>query len=216
MKLIIGSKNYSSWSLRAWLAAKASGLPFEEILIPLRQPDTKERILVHSPSGKVPCLIEDGLVIWDSLAIAEYLAEVVPSLWPHDAGARAHARSVSAEMHSSFQALRGEMPMNVRGRFPGQGRTPEVLADIARIEAIWNDCRSHYGTGGERYLFGAYSIADMMYAPVCTRFETYGVQPAGLAGEYLQTMLAHPDMVEWKTAAMAEEQVIADFELKKP
>jgi len=214
MKLIIGSKNYSSWSLRGWLAAKASGLPFEEILIPLRQPDTKALILKHSPSGKVPCLVEDGLVVWDSLAIAEYLAEVRPSLWPLDAGARAHARSVSAEMHSSFQALRSSMPMNIRAKHPGEGRTPETLADIARIEAIWNDCRSHYGADGP-YLFGAYSIADMMYAPVCLRFETYGVQPAGLAGEYLQTMLAHPDMLEWKTAAMAEEQVIADYELGK-
>ena len=214
MKLIIGSKNYSSWSLRGWLAAKASGLPFEEILIPLRQPDTKALILKHSPSGKVPCLVEDGLVVWDSLAIAEYLAEVRPSLWPLDAGARAHARSVSAEMHSSFQALRSSMPMNIRAKHPGEGRTPETLADIARIVAIWNDCRSHYGADGP-YLFGAYSIADMMYAPVCLRFETYGVQPAGLAGEYLQTMLAHPDMLEWKTAAMAEEQVIADYELGK-
>ncbi len=216
MKLIIGSKNFSSWSLRGWLAAKASGLAFEEICIPLRQPDTRERILVHSPSGKVPCLIEEGLVIWDSLAIAEYLAEVVPSLWPHDAGARAHARSVSAEMHSSFQALRGNMPMDVRGRFPGEGRTPEVLADIARIEAIWNDCRSHYGTGGERYLFGAYSIADMMYAPVCLRFETYGVKLSSQAGEYLQTMLAHPDLLEWKAAAMAEDPASAEYAPRKP
>ena len=215
MKLIIGSKNYSSWSLRAWLAAKASGLPFEEILIPLRQPNTKAHILAHSPSGKVPCLIENGLVVWDSLAIAEYLAEVRPSLWPLDAGARAHARSVSAEMHSGFQDLRTNMTMNIQGQFPGKGRTPETLADIARIEAIWNDCRSHYGANGP-YLFGAYSIADMMYAPVCLRFETYGVKLAGQAGEYLQTMLVHPDLLEWKTAAMAEEQITADYAPRKP
>lgn len=213
MQLVIGTKNYSSWSLRGWLAVKASGLPFEEILISLRKPDTKERILAFSPSGKVPCLIEHGLEIWDSLAIAEYLAEVVPSLWPQDAAARARARSVAAEMHSGFQALRNNMPMNIRGRFPGQGQTPEVLADIQRIEAIWNDCRAHYSLGG-RYLFGHYSIADIMFAPVCLRFETYGVELNGMARDYLQSMLAHPDMLEWKAAALVENDVIPEYEIR--
>lgn len=211
MQLVIGNKNYSSWSLRGWLAVKASGLNFQEIVIPLRKPDTKERILALSPSGKVPCLIEHGLAIWDSLAIAEYLAEVVPTLWPQDANARANARSVSAEMHSGFQALRSNMPMNIRQSYPGQGMTPDVQRDIARIEEIWNDCRSHFSSGG-RYLFGTYSIADIMFAPVCLRFETYGVNLGGLAGEYLQTMLAHPHMVEWKSAALAETNIIEEYE----
>lgn len=211
MQLVIGSKNYSSWSLRGWLAVKASGLFCEETLIPLRQPDTPARILALSPSGKVPCLIEHGLAIWDSLAIAEYLAEVVPTLWPQDAAARATARSVSAEMHSGFQALRSNMPMDIRGRYPGTGLTPEVERDIRRIEAIWNDCRGHFSSGG-RYLFGAYSIADMMFAPVCLRFETYGISLDGLAGEYLQTMLAHPHLIEWKAAAQAEIDAVAENE----
>lgn len=215
MQLIIGNKNYSSWSLRGWLAVKASGLPFEEVVIPLRRDDTKTRILAFSPSGKVPCLIEHGLAIWDSLAIAEYLAEVMPSLWPQDASARALARSVSAEMHSGFQALRSQMPMNIRGRYPEHPVSPEVAQDIQRIEAIWSDCRNHFSSGG-RYLFGAYSIADMMFAPVCLRFETYGVKLAGLAGDYLHAMLAHPDLLEWKAAALAETDHIADYEPKQP
>lgn len=213
MQLVIGNKNYSSWSLRGWLAVKASGLPFEEILIPLRKPDTKARILAYSPSGKVPCLIEHGLAIWDSLAIAEYLAEVVPSLWPQDAGARAHARSVAAEMHSGFQGVRSSMPMNIRASLPGQGHTPEALADIQRIEAIWNECRTDHSSGG-RYLFGNYSIADIMFAPVCLRFETYGVKLKGLAQDYLQSMLAHPDVLEWKAAALQETDVIPEYELR--
>lgn len=215
MQLIIGNKNYSSWSLRGWLAVKASGLPFEEIVIPLRQDDTKARILAFSPSGKVPCLIEHGLAIWDSLAIAEYLAEVMPSLWPQDASARALARSVSAEMHSGFQSLRSQMPMNIRGRYPDHPVSPEVAQDIQRIEAIWNECRNHFSSGG-RYLFGAYSIADMMFAPACLRFETYGVKLTGLAGDYLQTMLAHPDLLEWIAAALAETDRIVDYEPKRP
>lgn len=215
MQLIIGNKNYSSWSLRGWLAVKASGLPFEEVVIPLRRDDTKTRILAFSPSGKVPCLIEHGLAIWDSLAIAEYLAEVMPSLWPQDASARALARSVSAEMHSGFQALRSQMPMNIRGRYPEHPVSPEVAQDIQRIEAIWSDCRNHFSSGG-RYLFGAYSIADMMFAPVCLRFETYGVKLTGLAGDYLHAMLAHPDLLEWKAAALAETDHIADYEPKQP
>ncbi|MDP5239019.1 glutathione S-transferase family protein [Uliginosibacterium sp. 31-16] len=203
MQLIIGTKTWSSWSLRAWLAAKASGLAFEEICIPLRQPDTKTRIEHFSPSGKVPCLIDNGLAVWDSLAIAEYLAEEVAPLWPLDGAARAVARAVSAEMHSGFSALRTHMSMEVGADLRGQGRTPEVDADIARITQIWKHCRAHYGSRG-RYLFGEYSIADMMFAPVCFRFESYGVQLDNGANDYLQTMLAHPHMLEWKAAALTE------------
>ncbi len=207
MKLIIGNKNYSSWSLRAWLAARASGVAFEEIRIPLFIPGSRERILAHSPSGKVPCLNDHGLAVWDSLAICEYLAERTPALWPADRAARAVARSVSAEMHSGFVALRQHMSMNIRKDYAGKGRTPEVEADIARITAIWNDCRARFGAGGA-YLFGAFTAADAMYAPVCFRFKTYGVKPEGAAGAYLAAMLEHPWMREWEAAALAETESI--------
>jgi glutathione S-transferase len=216
MKLIIGNKNYSSWSLRAWLAARASGHTFEEIRIPLFLQGSRERILQHSPSGKVPCLIDHGLAVWDSLAICEYLAEKSPGLWPTDPAARAVARSVSAEMHSGFTDLREHMSMNIRKDYTGKGRSPAVDANIARIEAIWNDCRERFGaraTPDGPYLFGAFSAADAMYAPVCFRFKTYGIQPAGAAGAYLATMLAHPLMREWETAAHAESESIAAEDL---
>jgi len=211
MKLIIGNKNYSSWSLRAWLAARASGQTFEEIRIALFIEGSRERILQHSPSGKVPCMIDHGLAVWDSLAICEYLAEKSPDLWPADPAARAVARAVSAEMHSGFTDLREHMSMNIRKDYAGKGRTPAVDANIARIEAIWNDCRARFGSKtnpGGPYLFGAFSAADAMYAPVCFRFRTYGIQPAGAAGEYLATMLAHPLMREWETAARDESESI--------
>ncbi len=212
MKLIIGNKNYSSWSLRAWLAARAAGVTFGEIDIPLFIPGSRERILSHSPSGKVPCLIDHGLAVWDSLAIGEYLAEKAPQLLPQDAAARAVARAVTAEMHSGFQQLRAHMPMNIRKDYRGHGHTPEVDAEIARIVAIWNDCRKRFGAGGP-YLFGQFSLADAAFAPVCFRFQTYGVAPEGAAGEYLATMLAHPFMQQWEAAARAETESIAAGDL---
>jgi glutathione S-transferase len=212
MKLILANKTYSSWSLRAWLAVKASGIAFEERCIALHQPDTREQILAFSPSGKLPCLLDNGLAIWDSLAIAEYLAEEVTPLWPLDGAARAIARSVSAEMHSGFQALRSQMPMNLRRHAPLAQISPELAADIRRIEAIWNHCRAHYG-GHDRFLFGPYSIADMMFAPVAFRFESYGVRLEGAAQTYLQTLLAHPHLQEWKAAAALESEVIAAYEV---
>lgn len=209
MKLIIGNKNYSSWSLRAWIAARAGGFTFEEIRIPLFLAGSREQILAHSPSGKVPCLIDHGLTVWDSLAICEYLAEKAPQLWPADGAARATARAVSAEMHSGFVALRQNMSMDIRARHPDRGHTPESDADIARITSIWNDCRSRFGHGGP-YLFGDFTIADAMYAPVCFRFQTYGVAPAGAAGDYLATMLADPHMQAWQSAALSETERIGD------
>ncbi|MFB1030604.1 MAG: glutathione S-transferase family protein, partial [Thauera sp.] len=176
MKLIIGNKNYSSWSLRAWLAAREGGFTFEEIRIPLFIPGSRDRILSHSPSGKVPCLNDHGAVVWDSLAIGEYLAEKRPGLLPGDPVARAMARSVTAEMHSGFQNLRSRMPMNVRKDYTGFGHSPEVDADIARIVAIWNDCRARFGAEGP-YLFGRFSLADAAFAPVAFRFQTYAVKP---------------------------------------
>jgi glutathione S-transferase len=203
MDLVIGDKNYSSWSLRAWLAVKASGHAFKEIRIALRQEATQAEILRWSPSGRVPCLVDNGLIIWDSLAISEYLAEEITALWPLDGVARAIARSVSAEMHSGFQALREQMSMDVSAQHVQAEMTPALEADIRRITHIWADCRQHYGTNGP-YLFGEYSIADMMFAPVCFRFDSYGVPLEGLAQDYLLTMLHHPHMLEWKSGALAE------------
>lgn len=212
MKLIIANRTYSSWSLRAWLAVKASGHPFEEQLVLLRQPDTRASILRWSPSGKLPCLIDNELAIWDSLAIAEYLAEETPPLWPLDGASRAVARSISAEMHSGFQALRSQMPMNLRRNAPLKTLSPELVADIQRIETLWTECRQRFGDR-DPYLFGAWSIADMMYAPVCLRFESYQVELGPVARDYLQHVLAHPHILEWRAAAEQETAVIPDYDV---
>lgn len=195
---------------------KVAGIPFEEHRIPLYGPGSKEKILEFSPAGKVPCLIEGKLAIWDSLAICEYLAEKKPSLWPSDAAARAVARSVSAEMHSGFANLRTHMSMNIRKAFPranggGKGRTPEVLADIARIVAMWSDCRARFGKEGP-YLFGEFSIADAMYAPIVLRFLTYDVEMPAVCRAYSDAMLALPAMREWMEAARAETETLPQFE----
>lgn len=216
VELVIANQNYSSWSLRPWLALKQAGLPFSVTVIPLRQDDTKARILARSPSGKVPALIHNGLTVWDSLAICEYLAELAPDagLWPADPATRAVARSVSAEMHSGFTALRSNMPMNIRGELPGWGRAPGVADDIARIEAIWTDLRQRCGAEGP-YLFGGFTIADAMYAPVVSRFKTYGVTVNPTAQAYADAIQAHPAMQEWTTAALAETWVI-DYPVLPP
>ncbi|EPZ17310.1 glutathione S-transferase [Thauera terpenica 58Eu] len=212
MKIIIGNKNYSSWSLRAWLAAREGGFNFGEIDIPLFRPDSRERILSHSPSGKVPCLNDNGVLVWDSLAIGEYLAEKQPALLPADPVARATARAVSAEMHAGFRDLRTHMPMNIRKDYRGFGRSPDVDEDIARIIAIWNDCRARFGAGGP-YLFGHFTLADAAFAPVCFRCKTYGLEVNGAAGDYLATMLANKHMQEWEAAARAETESIAEEDL---
>ncbi|WP_088342948.1 MULTISPECIES: glutathione S-transferase family protein [Rhodomicrobium] len=210
-ELIIGDKRYSSWSLRPWLALTAFGIPFKETMIRLRRPETLSEILPHSPSGKIPVLKTGGLAIGDSLAIIEFLAEQHPnkSLWPADRDARAIARSVSAEMHSSFQALRNEFPMDFTSSlgFPDNA-SGQARADIARIVAIWGDCRRRFGGGGD-FLFGAFSLADAMYAPVASRFRTYQVELSefgddGSAARYRDTMLAMPEMQAWEEAARAE------------
>ena len=212
MKIIIGNKNYSSWSLRAWLAAREGGFNFGEIDIPLFRPDSRERILSHSPSGKVPCLNDNGVLVWDSIAIGEYLAEKQPALLPADPVARATARAVSAEMHAGFRDLRTHMPMNIRKDYRGFGRSPDVDEDIARIIAIWNDCRARFGAGGP-YLFGHFTLADAAFAPVCFRCKTYGLEVNGAAGDYLATMLANKHMQEWEAAARAETESIAEEDL---
>lgn len=215
--LVVGNKNYSSWSLRAWLAMKASGAAFEEVVVPLREPDTRSTILRYSPSGKVPCLVHGAVTVWESLAIAEYLAEVFPDagLWPKDAAARTHARAISAEMHAGFIPLRRGLPMNVRARHAGFPLSEEVQGDINRIEAIWRDARGRFGNtnGGGPFLFGRFGIADAMFAPVAARFATYPVALGEEASAYRDAILAHPFMVEWRAAAEAEPWMIPAFEL---
>jgi glutathione S-transferase len=216
LKLIIGNKNYSSWSLRPWLAMKVAGIAFTEERIALYGPASKEKILAFSPAGKVPCLVDGELRVWDSLAICEYVAEKHPGLWPQESAARAVARSISAEMHSGFQNLRTHMSMNIRKRFPnngaGKGRTPEVLAEIERIAGMWSDCRARYRRQGP-FLFGHFSIADAMYAPVVLRFRTYEVELPPECRAYTDTILALPALQDWIAAAVTETESLPQFEL---
>jgi glutathione S-transferase len=213
LKIFLGNKNYSSWSLRPWLVLKHLGVPFEEQVVPLDQPSTAEEIRKFSPSGRVPVLVDGDTVVWDSLAICEYLNELFPGrqLWPSDARARATARSVSAEMHSGFAALRENLPMKFRESFPNTMLQPEVKADIARILQLWNDCRSRFGAAGP-YLFGDFSIADAMYAPVVSRFNTYGVALEGTAAAYASAIWKLPSIQEWLAAARAEPFRMARYE----
>ena len=211
--LVVGNKAYSSWSLRPWLLMRQAGIAFDEIRLSLYQEGAKQKILQYSASGRVPVLRHGSLTIWDSLAICEYLAEQYPEkrLWPPEAATRAHARSISAEMHSGFTNLRSQMPMNVRREIPGRAITPEAVAEVARIEAIWNDCRSRHGKRG-LFLFGAFSIADAMFAPVVSRLRTYGVTLAEEAGEYAASIHALPAMQEWIAGAHAETEVNPQYE----
>jgi glutathione S-transferase len=213
--LVIGNKNYSSWSLRAWLVLKAAQVEFDEVVIPLDQPQTNEQILRHSPSGKVPALIEGDLTIWDSLAIAEYLAESFPAarLWPSDVRARAVARSVSAEMHSGFAALRQNMPMNARASFPGRGLAPGVQEDINRIAAIWRDCSVRFGeAAGGHFLFGSFTVADAMFAPVVSRFRTYQVALDSDAQRYVDAVWNLPALQQWVEGARREPWMNEKYE----
>ena len=204
MKLVIGDKNYSSWSMRPWLVLKHFGIAFEEVMVLLNEAESKASILEHSPSGKVPCLIaDDGVTVWDSLAICETLAERYPqhAMWPRDAVARGHARSVSAEMHSGFGALRNNMWMNIRASFPGKGATPEALADIERIDALWSECLATYGGP---FLFGEFTIADAMYAPVVMRFNTWQPKLSEAALTYSRRVTAQPAVKAWIDDALQE------------
>lgn len=211
--LVIGNKAYSSWSLRPWLLMRHAGIDFEEVRLPLYTEQWNGRIAQYSPSGKVPALIDGEVRVWDSLAICEYLAERHPQrqLWPAERVARAAARAVSAEMHSGFRDLRASMPMNVRRTLPGHGRTPGALQDIARIRALWKDCRARFGDGGP-FLFGGFSIADAMYAPVASRFRTYAVELDPVCQAYVETIHSLPAMRRWIAEAEAEAEVIAEYE----
>ena len=215
--LVLGNRIYSSWSLRGWLLVRQAGLAVEEIVVPLRTPETATGIGKHSPSGKVPALVVDGLTVWDSLAIAEYCAEQAPEagLWPADAAARAVARSVSAEMHAGFQALRGAWPMNLKRKGPALAPDAAVAADIARISAIWADCRMRFGAdqpGGGPFLFGDWCAADAMYAPVVSRFVSYVAPLDPQATAYCAAVMNHPLMREWSEHAASETWTISDID----
>ena len=209
--LVVGNKNYSSWSLRPWLAMKMLGLDFDEVHIPLYRPESKAAILRYSPAGKVPCLVDGSIRVWDSLAIIEYLAESHRGLWPDAPAARALARSISAEMHSGFPNLRQHMSMNVRKRHPGKGRTPESEADVRRVLDIWSDCRARFGASGP-FLFGRFTAADAMYAPVVLRFRTYEVELPAACHAYADAVLALPALREWIAAAEREVESLPQFE----
>jgi glutathione S-transferase len=208
--IVIGDKNYSSWSLRPWLALKACDIPFQEERIRLRQPESKAEILRLSPSGKVPALKTELGIIWDSLAILEYLAEQHPraELWPGNREARAAARSISAEMHAGFSALRNDMPMDLLSRLPAPPMSEALEANIRRVVAIWGDTKGRFGKDGP-FLFGAFTCADAMYAPVATRFRTYGINLGqfgddGTGSAYVDTIFAMPAMAAWTAGAEAE------------
>ncbi len=214
LTLIVGNRNYSSWSLRGWLAASLSGVAFETVLVRLSEPGSHAALRAHSPAAKVPVLKHGELVVWDSLAIVEYLAELHPQagLWPADLAARAMARVISAEMHAGFAALRSHMPMNLRASLPGKGRAAGVDADIARIQDIWRDARARYADDGP-FLFGPYCAADAMYTPVASRFRTYGVQLDPSCQAYADALLAWPAFLAWQTEALEEPWIIAEDEV---
>jgi glutathione S-transferase len=210
--LTIGNKNYSSWSLRPWILLKHLGLEFTERLMPLDTPEFARDVGGVSPTRRVPVLEHDGLRVWDSLAICEYACEIAGRGWPRDRAARAVARSVSAEMHSGFSILRSQWPMNARAEDRRTPASPERAADIARIEQIWSDCRQRFGAAGP-WLFGEYSVADAMYAPVVLRFRTYGAPLREPSSAYVATVLADAHMREWLAAARAESWIIEASEL---
>jgi glutathione S-transferase len=215
LKLVIGNKNYSSWSMRPWLAMRASDIAFEEVFIRLYTDDKadKDRILSFSPAGKVPALIDGDVTVWDSLSIIEYLAEKFPQsrLWPEDWARRAHARSISAEMHSGFMALRNECGMNLHRPVGAVELSDDARANVARIQEIWADCHRRYGKEGP-FLFGAFSGADAMFAPVAHRFRTYAIEMTDDARHYFDAMMSLPAFQEWTRAGLAETLVIERFE----
>ena len=208
--LYIGNKNYSSWSLRPWVLMKTAGIAFREERIALYEAQSRERLDAIAPAGKVPVLRDGETVVWDSLAIAEYLAERHPGLWPEDTRARAWARSTSAEMHSGFAQLREELSMNVRLRLT-KAATPAVAAEIARITGLWGEGRARFGARG-RFLCGSFGVVDAFWCPVAFRFQTYGVALDGAAGDYLHSLLDLPPMREWAADAARESERIPGLE----
>lgn len=214
LHLVIGNKNYSSWSLRPWMALSMAHIPFDETIIPLNRPQTKKLITEHSQAGKVPILRHGKLTIWESLSILEYLAEIFPEkkLWPEGKAARAAARSAASEMHCGFAALRSACPMNLHRPRKAIVLADVVKADIARIDTLWRDCRRAYGKKG-RFLFGGFGNADAMFAPVVTRFDTYDIKVSPESRAYVDAVLATPAFQAWKTAALQETWTIASEEI---
>lgn len=213
LKLVIANKAYSSWSMRPWMLLTAFGVPFEEIVVPLGREETRADILRHSPTGKVPALIDGDTTVWDSLSIIEYVAETFPDLaiWPRAKQARALARSISAEMHSSFQGLRTQCPMNFRRAPKAVAFTEDTRADIARIEAIWAEARAAHGAGGP-FLFGAFSAADAMYAPIVNRFDVYDAPVGAASRAYMDAMKETDAWRRWQAGADAEPWRIEKYE----
>jgi len=215
LHLTLGNKNYSSWSFRPWIALKVAGIPFEETVIPIYYPGSRERFLARSPAGKVPILQDGDVTVWESLAILEYVAEKFPDLWPRDAAARAHARTIASEMHAGFVPLRRQCPMNMWRPVKKLELSPETAANVARIDAMWSDCRARFGHGGP-FLFGGFTAADAMYAPVVSRFHTYGVEVGAVSGAYMRAVMALPAWQEWYAAAVNEEWVLEEDEVDWP
>ena len=215
--LFIGNKNYSSWSMRPWIAMKVAAIAFEEELISLDAKDFKSRVTKVSGTGKVPALVDGHVHVWESLAILEYLADKVPQagLWPTDPKARAHARTIAAEMHTGFLPLRRHCPMNMWRPSKARILTPEAAADVRRIEAIWTDCRTRFGGEGP-FLFGSFGAADAMYAPVVSRFITYAIDVGPLARTYIEAVQALPPWQEWRAAALKERWVLPQNEVDWP
>jgi glutathione S-transferase len=213
LKLVIGNKNYSSWSMRPWVVMAAFNIPFKEIRVLLDQADTSANIAKFSAAGRVPVLIAGETAVWDSLAICEYLAEQFPerNLWPQDVVARAMARSICAEMHSGFTGLRSAMWMNIRAKFHGKGRTAEAQADIGRISEIWEMCLAR--SGPNNFLFGNFSIADAYFSPVVMRFRTYDVSLGPALDAYAERVAAHPAVAEWMRAAIAESDAVPKYDV---
>jgi len=213
LKLIIGNKNYSSWSLRPWIAMKVAGIAFEEEVISLDAKDFKTRVTKVSGTGKVPALIDGSVQVWESLAILEYLAEKFPQakLWPTDAKARAHARATASEMHAGFLPLRRDCPMNIWRPVKKRELTPEASANVRRIDAMWTDCRRRFGKGGP-FLFGPFTAADAMYAPVVSRFRTYAIDVGPASRAYMDAVMALPAWAEWTSAAVKEAWVLPEDE----
>lgn len=201
MKLVIGTRKWSTWSLRPWLVIQRSGAPFEEILVALRETGTAEALKPYSPSSQCPVLIDDGLAVWDSLAICEYLGELDPGCWPADAGARAVGRSVCAQIHSGFQSLRGECSMDLSAPLQTLELTPATQGDVAKLALLFETVHGRFGAGGP-FLLGQWSIADAFWTPIATRFRTYGIKAPALAA-YHELLLAQPEFLEWERLALS-------------
>jgi glutathione S-transferase len=217
LTLVIGNKNYSSWSMRPWIAMKAADIAFEEVVISLNAPDFKERVSKISGTGKVPALDDDGIHVWESLAILEYLSERFPAarLWPADLAARARARAISSEMHAGFVPLRRACPMNMWRPVKRRELDEEAIANVRRIERLWRECRERYGAGGP-FLFGLFCAADAMYAPMVARFHTYDVEVDAATRAYMAAVMALPAWAEWKEAALKEPWVLPEDEVDWP